>query len=140
MSCFRRLPLGLAAACGSALAGDLVVTITNVPNTNGVVGIIACREATYLQSQCAYGVTEPAEVGEMVMIIEGIDPGEWGVLALHDENENGSLDFKWYGPPSEAYGASNNPPPRMGPARWEDIFFTVEDADVELEITLLGAN
>ncbi|MEL6364477.1 MAG: DUF2141 domain-containing protein [Pseudomonadota bacterium] len=125
--------IGLAKSAGAA---DLVVTISNIPNDEGIVAAAVCSEAKYMKTACEHVASQDAVEGEVTLLFEGVEPGEWGVMVLHDENENGKLDFKWYGPPSEAYGSSNNPPPRMGPARWEDIVFTVGDDDVELDIIL----
>ncbi|MEM1396957.1 MAG: DUF2141 domain-containing protein [Pseudomonadota bacterium] len=133
--------LFVVASCvvGNAQAATLTVTIENVPSARGAIGFGICTEETYLEAPCPYGASEPATKGQVTLVVEDVAPGTYGIVALHDKNENGKLDFKWYGPPSEAYGASNNPPPRMGPAKWEDISFEVGDEDLEFSITLLGA-
>ncbi len=138
----RVLSGGLIAAlsAGGAHAATLTVVIENVPSDEGSIGVGVCSEETYLTSPCPYGASLPATPGRVTLVVEDVRPGRYGVVALHDRNENGKLDFKWYGPPNEAYGASNNPPPRMGPAKWEDIAFDVGETDLQFSITLLGAD
>ncbi|MEL7488278.1 MAG: DUF2141 domain-containing protein, partial [Pseudomonadota bacterium] len=71
------------------------------------------------------------ELAVVVAVMKGEKPPCAG-------RDNRKLDFKWYGPPSEAYGASNNPPPRMGAARWDDIVFTVDEAGATISVRLIG--
>jgi len=130
---------GLAMGGPEATAGDLTVTVENVPNTKGVMAVGLCSEAAYETFDCEKWLGEDAEAGAMTFVFEDVTPGRWAVTALHDENENNKLDFRWYGPPKEAYGSSRNPPPRMGPARWDDIALEVGEDDMEISITLLGA-
>lgn len=44
-----------------------------------------------------------------VVTLNGLPPGEYAVVAMHDENENGKLDTGLMGIPKEGWGASNNP-------------------------------
>ena len=127
-----------AAQIAAAAAADLTLIIENVPNDEGVIGVIVCSEEKYLNETCEHVAGEPAKTGEMKVVFEGVAPGQWGALVQHDENENGKLDFKWWGPPAEAYGASRNPPPRMGPPRWRDVVFTMGEEDKTITITLKG--
>ena len=127
-----------SAASGGALAADVILEIENVPNADGVVRIILCSEDGYQNQPCERRESVPAKAGPMTATLIDVSPGQWGVFILHDKNANGRFDFKWYGPPAEAYGNSNNPPPRLGPARWRDIVFDVGDEDVTLSIRLQG--
>lgn len=56
--------------------------------------------------------------GETFMI-EGLPAGDYAIIVLHDENENGQLDFGGMGP-VEGYGFSNNPSALYGPANFKD--------------------
>ncbi|MEL6371511.1 MAG: DUF2141 domain-containing protein [Pseudomonadota bacterium] len=128
-----------SASVTNAAAATLTVTIENVPSDKGVVRLGVCQVDEYLQAPCAYGETKPAESGRMVFEFADVAPGAYGISVLHDKNDNGKLDFAWYGAPKEGYGASNNPPPRMGPAKWEDIVFDIADQDTSFSIKLLSA-
>lgn len=128
-----------SASVTNAAAATLTVTIENVPSDKGVMAVGVCTEDQYLQEKCSYTGADPAKTGAMLFVFEDVVPGRYGISALHDKNENGKLDFKWYGPPKEGYGASNNPPPRMGPPKWEDIVFEIAEEDMSISIKLLSA-
>lgn len=117
---------------------DVRATIENVPSGEGVVILLVCSEAAYQKTKCEHRRELAARQGRMDIFVADVAPGAWGVFVLHDANQNSKLDFKWWGPPREAYGNSNNPPVRMGPARWRDIVFPLTDAGVDLSITLKG--
>lgn len=111
------------------------VTFTGLPSTDGVLFASLCDEAGYPERDCH---NSRITLGADTVTHEWMDipKGLFGVTALHDENNNGRMDFKFYGPPAEAWGASNNPPPRMGPPRWRDIEFELQDGPVELVINM----
>lgn len=56
--------------------------------------------------------------------LAGMEPGEWSLLLVHDENGNGKLD-KAMGMPREGFGFSHNPKLRMGPPHYADVHFTL---------------
>lgn len=128
----------LIALSAPAMAGDLTISLTGVPDDQGRVIVSACAADQYLQGPCRPQIVMPAKTGEMTLIFEDFPAGRWGIQVLHDRNENGKLDFRWYGPPKEAYGNSNNPPPRMGPAKWDDIAFDSDGNDQTMAIRLRG--
>ena len=60
--------------------------------------------------------------------------GEYAIVVLHDENENGQLDFGGMGP-VEGYGFSNNPDAMFGPASYAQSKIILEE-DTNLMIKL----
>ena len=67
------------------------------------------------------------------LFFEGLEPGEYAIICLHDINENNKMDFAPSGMPLEDYGASNNVM-NFGPPTFSDSKFTVADKDLTLEI------
>ena len=74
---------------------------------------------------------DPARISRIVAAreagaihIEGVAPGDYSLLVIHDENRNGRLD-KMLGMPREGFGFSRNPAIRFGPPRYGDVRFTV---------------
>ncbi len=61
----------------------------------------------------------PASEGDVVVKFEEVPPGRYGVVVLHDENENRRLDKSFFGVPKEGWGMSNNPKPRFSAPRFE---------------------
>lgn len=66
--------------------------------------------------------------------INNLPKGEYAIIVLHDENENGELDFGGMGP-VEGYGFSNNPDSMFGPASYEESKMILEE-DTQLTIKL----
>jgi len=61
------------------------------------------------------------EDGQAGCVFEGIEPGEYAVSVMHDEDGDGELDKNMFGVPSEGWGTSNDAPARaFGPPKWDD--------------------
>ena len=71
--------------------------------------------------------------GKVTITFENVQPGDYAIMALHDENDNKRMDFRENGMPLESYGMSNNVM-SFGPPQYDDAKFTVEDKDLELDI------
>ena len=56
---------------------------------------------------------------EMTAYFENVSSGTYAVTYYHDENDNGQLDFKWYGAPDEGTGNSNDVKGIFGPPDFE---------------------
>ncbi|MFO0724257.1 MAG: DUF2141 domain-containing protein [Myxococcota bacterium] len=41
-------------------------------------------------------------------VFSGLKPGTYAVTVLHDENNNGAMDYGTFGAPAEGWGSSNN--------------------------------
>jgi uncharacterized protein (DUF2141 family) len=46
---------------------------------------------------------------EAISVMENLPPGDYGVVAIHDENRNHKLDRNFIGIPKEGFGFANNP-------------------------------
>ncbi len=73
--------------------------------------------------------------GQAIATFENISPGEYGVVVLHDKNDNKQMDFEPNGMPKEAFGISNNVM-LMGPPQWSDAKFEIGETPTEIEIRL----
>ena len=106
---------------------NLEVTINNVKNDNGVVLLALHSEDTFMK-------LKPLIVdGHIKATFTNIAKGEYAVLAIHDENENGTMDFNTNGMPKESYGASNNDM-SFGPPVWSDSKFIVGEENQSIAI------
>jgi uncharacterized protein (DUF2141 family) len=54
-----------------------------------------------------------------------LEPGNYSVAAVHDENSNGKLDKNFVGVPSEGYGVSNNKTYALSSPKWDESIFTI---------------
>jgi len=62
--------------------------------------------------------------------------GKYAVRFFHDVNDNGEMDFYWYGPPKESYGNSNDVQGFMGPPDFQQTIFQV-DSDMVMTMKIL---
>ena len=76
------------------------------------------------------------EAGETRWIVESLPPGEYALLAYHDENGNGELDFRPLGIPKEPIAVSNGAGRLLGPPRFESAKFAVDGETTHLTLRL----
>ena len=63
--------------------------------------------------------------GKAVCEINNLKPGKYALALVHDENNNGHLDFNFAKIPREGTGASNNASATFGPPPFEAALFIV---------------
>lgn len=56
---------------------------------------------------------------QVTVVLENVKPGEYGISAFHDENDNDKLDTNFVGIPKELYGFSNDAKGSFGPPAFE---------------------
>jgi uncharacterized protein (DUF2141 family) len=121
---------GALAAAGPALAGDVVITVTDLRSTKGVVrACMTTREDIFpkcIKDPTAHRTVVPA--GENIEIrFSGVKPGDYAIALLHDENNNGKADRAMGMMPKEGYGFSRDAPVRMAPPKFKDAVFKIEE-------------
>jgi len=118
---------------------DTGVTITvvfdNLLSDKGNVSAVLYDEATFMKAAPLDSVEGKPENKTLTLVLEDVAPGEYGIITLHDYNENGRMDFEANGMPKEPYGTSNNVL-AMGPPNFTDAKFTVGVEDIILHIKM----
>ncbi|MGF1636082.1 MAG: DUF2141 domain-containing protein [Cyclobacteriaceae bacterium] len=71
------------------------------------------------------------------IIIAGIPKGVYGIVLLHDENNNGIMDRNFIGIPSEGYGLSNNPGKKLRPPKYSEVKLELQDSNRVIRISML---
>jgi uncharacterized protein (DUF2141 family) len=71
-----------------------------------------------------------------VCVFQGLPPGEYAVVAMHDENDNGKMDYNFLGIPVEGYGFSNNPRVLLKAPVFEAAKFRYDGGVLEVPISL----
>ncbi|MFL0670862.1 MAG: DUF2141 domain-containing protein [Erythrobacter sp.] len=120
--------LGLAGAASAApaSAGEVIVTVTDMRSTKGVVRACMTARADVFP-KCSkdpesHRVVVPA--GAKIEIrFTGVKPGRYAIALLHDENNNGKADRAVGMMPKEGYGFSRDAPVRMSPPKFRDAVF-----------------
>ncbi|MEM1091751.1 MAG: DUF2141 domain-containing protein [Pseudomonadota bacterium] len=137
----KQLFLACAAVClinpleAAADPTTVSINIQGLSSTEGVLYAGLCTEEGWETYECNNVVLKPA-AGTITHHWENVAAGRYGVTLLHDKNENGQMDFNFFGAPKEQWGSSNNPAPRMGPSLWRDASFDVAGEPVKLDIRM----
>lgn len=104
------------AAQGCALR----IHVVGLRNTKGVVGVLLFRTPDGWPEDVAKSARHEASSiapgeHEATVVFTGVSADDYGVVALHDENENMKLDKNLFGFPKEGFGFANNPHMGFGP-------------------------
>ena len=110
----------------------ITATVVNVSGSKGKVSFALHNKTTFMKEPLQAKTAEIID-GKSTVVFEGIEPGEYAIICLHDKNENNKMDFAPSGMPLEDYGASNNVM-NFGPPTFSDSKFTIADKDLTLEI------
>ena len=145
LSAFMPSELTTAAAALHQAAFDgrpsLTVRVVYPANSAGEVWVGLFDGQSGFDARNAWvSHTLAADADELVAVFENVPDGEYGVIAFHDSNADGELNFGFMGIPEERYGFSNNPRPRFRPANWSEARFEVSETGArEITIELMGA-
>jgi len=144
----NRFALGLAAlalwggASRMAAADEsgvvLEVRVTGLESDSGALAL------ALFDSAAAYEARDNARHRQFVPIanregrwrVTGLAPGDYVVIAYHDENGNGELDMRLFGIPKEKVGVSNNVRGRFGPPSYRRASFDVSGDVTRIEIRM----
>lgn len=113
----------------------ITVTIDKVRNNKGKVLFALHTEKTFMKSKPIQAKASTIQGNKVKVTFTNVPKGEYAITCVHDENDNGRMDFGDNGMPKEDYGTSNNElsygPPQFAPSK-----FSVADKDITLQITL----
>ncbi|WP_299210766.1 DUF2141 domain-containing protein [uncultured Dokdonia sp.] len=113
----------------------VTIEIENLLNNDGKVSAALYDEATFMRA-APLDATEAVPENKMITLtFKNVQPGTYGIITLHDFNENGRMDFEPSGMPKEPYGLSGAGV-GFGPPSWGDAKFTVGEEDITLKITM----
>ncbi len=114
---------------------NLTVNISGLNSDKGtlLIGIYNKKE-DFLNKQFKGDISK-IENKKSVVIFKNLPKGEYAVSFVHDENDNKKMDTNFLGIPKEDYGCSNNATGFMGPPKYEDAKFMIEeDKSIDIEI------
>ena len=111
----------------------LTVTIDNVKNDTGKVLMSLHTSETFMKGKGIINSETTIKDGKVTITFENVKPGEYAIMAIHDENENQRMDFQDNGMPLESYGMSNNDM-SFGPPQYENAKFNIGNKDLKLNI------
>ena len=139
----RVLTMGLAASlvgfAAPASAGSITITVTDLRNTEGVVRacITAVENAFPRCNRDPNAQSKVVNAADTVTIrFDNVEPGEYAIALLHDENEDGKANRVLGMAPREGFGFSRDAPVRMAPPKWDDAVISVGTASQRLTIKM----
>jgi uncharacterized protein (DUF2141 family) len=132
MTAVSSLAAALLIAQAAAGAGTLHVRITGFESTDGelAIALFANEEDYESQSNAVRRAWLEISGDETEWTVEGLSAGEYALIAYHDTNGNGEIDFRLLGMPKEPVGVSNNARGAFGPPRFEAAKFLVSDDEI----------
>lgn len=108
--------------------GALVVDLVGMHSDQGqvIVSLYNAADGFPLKMDKALRIARiPVAGGKVEATFSDLPAGTYAVAAIHDENQNGTLDLHWYGLPSEGVATSNGAHGSFGPPKFKDAAFAV---------------
>ncbi len=118
---------------------NLTVTVSGLKKQSGQVCLSLFANSrgfpsssdNALQSQCV-------KVGSVPLAItfRNLKAGSYAVSAIHDANDDSTLDRNFLGIPTEGVGFSRNPKIRVGPPKFNDSAILINASTTSIQIHL----
>jgi len=113
---------------------SIEVTINNVRSSEGSVIFSLHTEATFMKGPgIQNAVVTEIKDGTAKAVFENVAPGTYAIMAMHDVNNNKTMDYEPNGMPKEDYGMSNNDM-AFGPPSFDAAKFEVSTENLQLDI------
>lgn len=116
----------------------ITVKVTNIRNNSGKLQLQIYRNAENFKKEIPWKVRlfDKNEVknNSMTCVITGIEPGEYGVALLDDENSNKEMDYTMF-VPDEGFGFSDYYHTAWSKPKFENFKFQLkEDKTVTIKV------
>lgn len=142
MKSFHKTPLAATVAAaallcaGSALAGDVTITLTGVQARGGDLLVGLQTPAQFLKHEGAYGeIVAAPPAGTQLVTFHNVAPGDYSVSALHDTDGNRDMTLV-NGRPGEGWGLLNGEALRATPTFNQVKFNVPASGDVALSVAM----
>ena len=103
--------MALSAASAPEPSAELSVSVSGLRSQRGAIRVCVTQSAKlYLKcNEDPKAAKRSAAAGSgAAFAFDGLEPGTYAVVVLHDENSNNKLD-RWLAVPKEGFGFSRNP-------------------------------
>jgi uncharacterized protein (DUF2141 family) len=74
--------------------------------------------------------------GRATVEVTGLPAGEYAVAVLHDENDDGKMNFNWLKVPKEGFGMSNFTKLKMSAPSFDESKFEYSGGDQTVAVTI----
>lgn len=120
----------------------ITVTVEGIRNSSGSIAVALHNEESDFPESEAFMEQEVSlsSSGDVEIVFENVPAGDYAVALMHDENDNGDIDFNEYGMPIEGFGFSNDAMGDMGPPDFDQAAFSAEkDTDISVSLIYMGS-
>lgn len=114
----------------------VTVTISNLENNEGKVFVSLYNSEDSFLGKGYKSTFSKIKNNGCEVVFKNVPNGIYAVSFFHDENDNNKMDTGMFGIPKEDYGCSNNAKGFMGPPKWEDAKFSIQNESVTQHIKL----
>ena len=115
---------------------SLEIHLDNIKSKKGSIQLALFNsEADFLKNPIEKRNVKPTGK-DITVVFEHLQPGDYALSVIHDENENGKLDSNALGIPKEGFAFGNNALGSFGPPSFEKATIKVGDQDVKQDIKL----
>ena len=115
---------------------SLEIHVENIKSKKGSIQFgLFTTEEDYLKKPIEKKIIKPTGK-EVTVVFENLQPGDYALSIIHDENENGELDTNAFGIPKEGFAFGNNAQGSFGPPPFEKAKITMVDQNIKQEIKL----
>ncbi|BAZ06834.1 DUF2141 domain-containing protein [Calothrix sp. NIES-3974] len=118
----------------------LTVEIDNLRNYLGKVYVSLFADGKGFPHNAKNAVqVKIVEITDIPLIIkfDRLQPGDYAIALIHDENGDGKLNCNILGIPTEGFGFSQNPPLRIGSPKFQETMFPVSGANTTIRIKVI---
>src|SRR5512146_2502678 len=132
--------LGLCEVDAPAVKGTatLTVDVEGVNTQGGNIGVMVFRSAKGWpedNGEAYRAVVVAAHPGMVIVRVPDLPVGEYAIAVGHDVNLNRKVDRNWLGKPTEQWGMSNNPHPKLKTPDFSKAKFEVSgDEEVRIQM------
>ncbi len=121
----------------SAELSSLKITVTEATTTTGTIEVTLFDSGeSFLKKSFLQQGGKVDENGIFVAEFAGLEEGEYAVVVVHDENDNGAFDSGFLGFGGESLGYSNNVRPFLGRPDFDEVKLSIGPGQTEIEISL----
>ena len=135
------LVIGILFLCiplfGQSDFGKITIKVQGIKNKKGSISIAIFKSDDDFKNEKFSHVTRIKADSEVIHTFEKIEYGVYAVAVYHDENDNLKLDLNLVGFPKEGYGFSNNIKGVLGPPKFKDTSFQINQSISNFTIQLI---
>ena len=115
---------------------SLEVNVNSIKSEKGSIRVGLFNNEKDFLKNAVEGKVVKASRGEITVIFENLQPGDYALSVIHDENENGKLDSNAFGIPKEGFAFGNNAMGSFGPPSFEKAKVEIRDQVVKQVIKM----